>query len=167
MRLEEGLDVGGIYAEERVPIGATITADELREQLTEVGCRLLVKVLDRPLVEWIDTAVLHTLRDAMYAAKLAKGDSEIDWARPELDVSPLGASRRRVDYVSRQALEDPRCRTSWMVVLVPTVVQPEGKAPMALRCLAQRRPTGGRRIVRYACERLDRPPGPPVDDTKP
>ncbi len=57
MRLEEGLDTGGIYAEERVPIGPDTTADELRATLTDVGCRLLVDVLDRPLAEWIDTAV--------------------------------------------------------------------------------------------------------------
>jgi len=129
MRLEEGLDVGGIYAEERVPIGADITADELREQLTEVGCRLLVKVLDRPLVEWIDTAVAQ-VGDAMYASKLEKGESEIDWSRPELDVYRLvrigGAwttfRGKRLKILAAHVVEGQ---------LIPTVVQPEGKAPMA------------------------------------
>ena len=129
MRLEEGLDVGGIYAEERVPIGADITADELREQMTEVGCRLLVKVLDRPLVEWIDTAVAQ-VGDAMYASKLEKGESEIDWSRPELDVYRLvrigGAwttfRGKRLKILAAHVVEGQ---------LIPTVVQPEGKAPMA------------------------------------
>ena len=129
MRLEEGLDVGGIYAEERVPIGADIIADELREQLTEVGCRLLVKVLDRPLVEWIDTAVAQ-VGDAMYASKLEKGESEIDWSRPELDVYRLvrigGAwttfRGKRLKILAAHVVEGQ---------LIPTVVQPEGKAPMA------------------------------------
>ena len=57
MRLEEGLDVGGIYAEERVPIGADITADELREQLTELVVVSWSRCSTGPLVEWIDTAV--------------------------------------------------------------------------------------------------------------
>ncbi len=48
MRLEEGLDTGGIYAEERVPIGANTTADQLRGELNDVGCRLLVDVLSQP-----------------------------------------------------------------------------------------------------------------------
>ncbi len=129
MRLEEGLDVGGIYAEERVPIGADITADELREQLTEVGCRLLVKVLDRPLVEWIDTAVAQ-VGDVVYASKLEKGESEIDWSRPELDVYRLvrigGAwttfRGKRLKILAAHVVEGQ---------LIPTVVQPEGKAPMA------------------------------------
>ena len=37
MRLEEGLDTGGVYASRTVPIDDTMTAAELRETLVEVG----------------------------------------------------------------------------------------------------------------------------------
>ena len=75
MRLEEGLDTGGIYAEERVPIGEETTADELRAELTEVGCRVLVEVLDRPVADWIDTAADTGRRDRVRRRSSTKPNS--------------------------------------------------------------------------------------------
>jgi methionyl-tRNA formyltransferase len=128
MRLEEGLDTGGIHAEERVPIGRDTTADELRATLTDVGCRLLVDVLDRPLVEWIDDASPQ-IGDTVYAAKLDKSEFEIDWARPAVDTHRLirigGAwttfRGKRLKIIEADLLDDR---------LVPRIVQPEGKGPM-------------------------------------
>lgn len=128
MRLEEGLDTGGIYAEQRVPIGADTTADELRAELTDVGCRLLVEVLDQPIGEWIDTAVTQ-VGDTVYAAKLGKEEFEIDWTRPELEIHRMvrigGAwtmfRDKRLKILAAD-VADGR--------LVPTSVQPEGKGPM-------------------------------------
>ncbi len=129
MRLEEGLDTGGIYAEERVPIGPDTTADELRATLTDVGCRLLVNVLDRPLAEWIDDAIPQT-GDSVYAAKLDKAEFEIDWKRPAVEIHRLvrigGAwttFRGKRLKVIEADLVDGR--------IAPRTVQPEGKAPMA------------------------------------
>ena len=128
MRLEEGLDTGGIYAEERVPIGADTTADELRAELTDVGCRLLVEVLDEPIGEWIGTAVAQ-VGDTVYASKLDKEEFEIDWTRSELEIHRLvrvgGAwtmfRGKRLKILAADVAEGR---------LVPTSVQPEGKGPM-------------------------------------
>jgi methionyl-tRNA formyltransferase len=129
MRLEEGLDTGGIYGEERVSIGPATTADELRATLTDVGCRLLVNVLDRPLAEWIDDAIPQT-GDSVYAAKLDKAEFEIDWKRPAVEIHRLvrigGAwttFRGKRLKVIEADLVDGR--------IAPRSVQPEGKAPMA------------------------------------
>jgi methionyl-tRNA formyltransferase len=129
MRLEEGLDTGGIYAEARVPIGLDTTADELRAELTDVGCRLLVEVLDQPVVEWIDTAAAQ-VGDTVYASKLDKASFEIDWARPAIEnhrVVRIGGAwttfRSKRLKILAADLADGR--------LVPTSVQPEGKGPMA------------------------------------
>lgn len=128
MRLEEGLDTGGIYAEARVPIGPDTTAEELRTQLTEAGCALLVDVLGRPVGEWIDTAVPQ-LGETVYAAKLDKGEFEIDWSRPAAEIHRLvrigGAwttfRGKRLKVIEADLLDDR---------IVPRTVQPEGKGPM-------------------------------------
>ncbi|MFK7920262.1 MAG: methionyl-tRNA formyltransferase [Ilumatobacter sp.] len=128
MRLEEGLDTGGIYAEERVTIGDVMTADELRVDLSEVGCRLLVDVLSRPVDEWIDDA-RPQVGDALYASKLDKAEFEIDWTVPERDVHRrirVGGAwttfRGKRLKIHTADLIDGR--------IVPTIVQPEGKGPM-------------------------------------
>lgn len=141
MRLEEGLDTGGLYAEARVPIRESTTADELRATLSEVGCRLLVDVLARPLDSWIDDAVAQS-GDATYAAKLDKTEFELDWSRPAVENHRLirvgGAwttfRGKRLKILAAD-LDGDR--------IVPTTVQPEGRQPMsfdAWRNGAQPRP---------------------------
>jgi methionyl-tRNA formyltransferase len=128
MRLEEGLDTGGIYAEERVPIGLDVTADELRAELTGVGCSLLVDVLDQPVAEWIDTAAVQ-VGDTVYASKLDKAEFEIDWTRAAVEnhrLVRIGGTwttfrGKRLKILAAE-LEEGR--------LVPTTIQPEGKGPM-------------------------------------
>ena len=128
MRLEAGLDTGGIYAEERVLIGDDTTADELRSELNDVGCRLLVETLSRPLHEWIDGARPQT-GDAVYASKLDKAEFELDWEQAPVDVHRrirIGGAwtsfrDKRLKIHAADLVDD---------VIVPTTVQPEGKGPM-------------------------------------
>ncbi len=128
MRLEEGLDTGGLYAEERVSIGVDTTADELRATLTEVGCRLLVDVVSRPVSEWIDGPTPQS-GEALYASKLDKAEFEIDWTQPTVDVYRrirVGGAwtmfrGKRLKIHSADLDEG---------AIIPTTVQPEGKGPM-------------------------------------
>ncbi|WP_051063157.1 methionyl-tRNA formyltransferase [Ilumatobacter nonamiensis] len=129
MRLEEGLDTGGLYAEERVPIGGDTTADELRATLSDVGCRLLVDVLAQPLASWIDDAIPQT-GETTYASKLDKAEFELDWKRPAVENHRLirvgGAwttfREKRLKILAADLVDG---------TVVPTMVQPEGKGPMA------------------------------------
>lgn len=128
MRVEEGLDTGGLYAEERVPIGAETTADELRSELVTVGSRLLVDVLSRPAADWIHEARPQS-GDATYAFKLDKSEFEIDWTEPAVSVHRrirVGGAwttfRGRRLKILDARLVDGR--------IVPEVVQPEGKGSM-------------------------------------
>ena len=128
MRLEEGLDTGGVYASRTVPIGETTTAAELRETLVEVGSELLVETLGRPLVNWIGECRPQQ-GEPTYAAKFAAADFEIDWALPVVDIHRLirvgGAwttFRSKRLKITSADLVDGR--------IVPSTVQPEGKAPM-------------------------------------
>lgn len=81
MQLEEGLDTGAVYAEERVTIGPEETADELRARLVAIGTELLVREL---------TAGLGVPRpqqgEPTYAAKLDPAEFELDWSRPAVEL---------------------------------------------------------------------------------
>jgi methionyl-tRNA formyltransferase len=128
MRLEEGLDTGGIYAEERVPVGDAITADELRVELNVLGCRLLVETLSQPLTEWVEHPRPQE-GEPLYASKLDKAEFEVDWEQSPVDVHRrirIGGAwtmfrGKRLKIHAADLVDD---------VIVPTVVQPEGKGPM-------------------------------------
>ncbi len=129
MRLEEGLDTGGVYAVRTVPIDDTTTAAELRQTLVEVGAELLVDTLSQPLGDWIGD-YRDQQGEPTYAAKFTSADFEIDWSLPVVDIHRLirvgGAwttfRSKRLKIVTAD-LVDGR--------IVPTTVQPEGKPAMS------------------------------------
>lgn len=128
MRVEEGLDTGGIYAERRVPIGDDTTADELRRTLVDVGADLLVEQLANPVADWIDHPTPQR-GEPIYASKLSKDEFEIDWAEPVVDV------HRRIRVGGAwTTFRGKRLKIHAADVvdgqIVPTSVQPEGKGPM-------------------------------------
>ncbi len=128
MRVEEGLDTGGIYATRTIALGDEVTAVELRRQLVDVGTELLVGVLGRPMSEWIGDAVPQ-IGEPTYAAKFEASDFEIDWSAPVVDIHRLirvgGAwttfRGKRVKILEADLVDG---------VIVPTLVQPEGKPAM-------------------------------------
>ncbi|BAN02371.1 methionyl-tRNA formyltransferase [Ilumatobacter coccineus] len=129
MRVEEGLDTGGIYAERRVPIGDDTTADELRRTLVDVGADLLVEQLATPVTDWIDDPTPQR-GEPLYASKLTKDEFEIDWSQSMIDVHRrirVGGAwttfRGKRLKIHAADLVDGS--------ILPTVVQPEGKGPMA------------------------------------
>jgi methionyl-tRNA formyltransferase len=125
MAVEEGLDTGGVYAQAVVAINADETADDLRDRLVEVGTRLLVDTLDHGLG---DAAAQEG--EPTYAAKIDPAELQLDFTRPADELARVvragGAwtthHGKRLK-VHRAHVADGR--------LVPDVVQPEGKAPMA------------------------------------
>jgi len=128
MRLEEGLDTGGIYAETVLPIGVKSTAAELRSELVDAACELLVKTLAVPLDVWIDSAATQ-IGNTVYAAKFTKEEFEIDWTQPVGHIDRLirvgGAwtmfRGKRLKIHAADLVEGK---------LTPVTVQPEGKGPM-------------------------------------
>jgi methionyl-tRNA formyltransferase len=125
MALEEGLDTGGVYAVQEVPIGPTTTADELRSTLVEVGTRLLVDTLESGLGEPVEQVGTPT-----YASKIDPAELRIDWSQPVEQIDRLirlgGAwttFRGGRFKIHEASIVDGR--------IVPIVVQPEGKPRMA------------------------------------
>lgn len=128
MGVEEGLDTGPIHAEERVPIGPSTTADDLRVELVDVGTRLLVETLSRPVGDWIDDGRPQR-GEPIYAAKMDKSELELDLGAPgevQHRLVRLGGAwttfRGKRLKIHEADLVGGR--------LVPTVVQPEGKPRM-------------------------------------
>ena len=83
MRVEAGLDTGGIYASVSTPIDPEETAGELHARLTALGTRLLVEHL--PLVP--ETEPVPKEGEPTYAEKLAVDEFRIDGSRPGLEVA--------------------------------------------------------------------------------
>jgi len=83
VRIEEGLDTGGIYASVSTPIAPEETAGELHERLTELGTRLLLEHL--PLVP--ERGPVPQAGDPTYAEKLAVDEFRIDGSRPAVEVA--------------------------------------------------------------------------------
>jgi methionyl-tRNA formyltransferase len=85
MRMEEGLDTGPVAMAERVAIDADMTAGDLHDRLGPLGADLMVRAL--AALEK-DALVLTPQPDegVVYAAKIDKAETRIDWRRPWKEV---------------------------------------------------------------------------------
>lgn len=85
MKMEKGLDTGPVALTAKIAIGDNMTAGELHDSLMLAGARLMRQAMDKleagdlPLVVQAEEGVL-------YAAKIDKGETRIDFSRPALDV---------------------------------------------------------------------------------
>lgn len=85
MRMEKGLDTGPVALTRKVPITPQITAGELHDALMEVGADLMVEAMarleagDLPLTPQSEQGVV-------YAAKIDKAESRIDFSGPAKEV---------------------------------------------------------------------------------
>lgn len=85
MKMDAGLDTGPIALTARLPIGPDMTAAELHDALMQAGAPLMVEALARlergelPLTPQPEDGVL-------YARKIDKAESRIDWSLPAATV---------------------------------------------------------------------------------
>lgn len=77
MQMEAGLDTGPMLASVQTPVEDK-TAAELTAELAEIGARLMVEVLANPPAYPGEKQADH---DAIYASKIAKTETHIDFAR--------------------------------------------------------------------------------------
>ncbi len=144
MEVVEALDAGAVHAVAEVPIGPDSTAAELREELAEVGARLLVDTLQAGLDEPTPQEGEPT-----YAKKITPSVLHLDWARPAVELhrvvrvggawttfrgKRLRVWEAHVDATSTGSAGEVRIDGGSVVVatgegaLVLDEVQPEGKA---------------------------------------
>jgi methionyl-tRNA formyltransferase len=83
MRIEEGLDTGGVYACASTPIDADETAGELHARLVQLGTDLLLENL--PRIPTMDPAPQQG--EPTYAEKLSVEEFHIDPSRPAVELA--------------------------------------------------------------------------------
>ncbi|NWJ24677.1 methionyl-tRNA formyltransferase [Rhizobium sp. RM] len=85
MQMEKGLDTGPVALTAKVAIGENTTAGELHDSLMLAGARLMAQAMEKleanelPLTPQAEDGVL-------YASKIDKGETRIDFSRPSEDV---------------------------------------------------------------------------------
>jgi methionyl-tRNA formyltransferase len=85
MQMEAGLDTGPMLMSGRLPISSEDTAQTLHDKLALQGADLIVAVL-RKLEPGGLAAMPQPAEGVTYAAKIGKGEAEIDWRRPAAEV---------------------------------------------------------------------------------
>lgn len=85
MKMDEGLDTGGMAMMERMPIEADMTAGDLHDRLASIGSDLMHRALGA--LERGTLQVTPQPEDGVtYANKLDKGETRIDWSKPAQEV---------------------------------------------------------------------------------
>lgn len=85
MKMEKGLDTGPVALTREVEIGKDTTAGELHDQLMLVGARAMVEAMER--LEAADLPLTPQPEEgAVYASKIDKNETRIDFSRPAPDV---------------------------------------------------------------------------------
>jgi len=139
MQMEAGLDTGAMLLHEKVDIPETMTATELHDTLAELGGRLIVQALND-----IDTLVPIKQSDseATYAAKLTKGECELDLSKPVSEV--LNKIRGLADYPCAFTYHEGVRLKIYRAVqesgrVIFTEVQPEGGKRMSMEAFLRGR----------------------------
>jgi methionyl-tRNA formyltransferase len=84
MAVEETLDTGPVYARREVPIGPRATAAQLRAELVDIACGLLVDLLAGPLPK-----PEPQVGEPTYADKIEPAELQIDWTQPAEHIDRL------------------------------------------------------------------------------
>jgi methionyl-tRNA formyltransferase len=85
MRMDEGLDTGGVLAEASLRIGAETTAAQLHDELAALGTAQLLAVLPELAAGRIQARAQP--RDGVtYAEKLSKSEARIDWQQSAMQI---------------------------------------------------------------------------------
>ena len=156
MKMDEGVDTGGILAQRALAIGPDETAGSLAERLSEMGARLLMDTLPAYLAGELQARPQDN-EAATYAPMLKKEDGLLDTARPADELArrvrafnprpgaflPLGQQALKVHRAHAESEQAPPGSRSVYLgqpaigtargMLVLDEVQPPGKKTMAGR----------------------------------
>lgn len=78
MRMEEGLDTGGVFASVRTPISPNDTGATLHDRLAELGAKLLATTIPQIIAGKLQPIAQDDTK-ATYAKKITRQDTVINW----------------------------------------------------------------------------------------
>jgi methionyl-tRNA formyltransferase len=85
MKMDKGLDTGPVALTRKVTIGLDMTAGELHDALSLVGAEAMVEAMAK-----LEAGTLETVTQAdegvLYAAKIDKAETRVDFTRPATEV---------------------------------------------------------------------------------
>jgi methionyl-tRNA formyltransferase len=81
MKMDEGLDTGGMAMIERMPIAADMTAGELHDALARLGAGLMPRALGA-LERGGLMLTPQPESGVTYASKISKDETRVDWSKP-------------------------------------------------------------------------------------
>jgi methionyl-tRNA formyltransferase len=85
MQMEKGLDTGPVALTKEIEIGENMTAGELHDKLMLTGARAMVEAMEK--LEANDLPLTpQPAEGVLYAAKIDKGETRIDFSKPARDV---------------------------------------------------------------------------------
>ncbi|MDQ6959339.1 MAG: methionyl-tRNA formyltransferase [Mariprofundaceae bacterium] len=116
MHMEEGLDTGGVYASQRLPITQVATGPDLWAALAPMGAQLLVDTLPKIAAGSLKMVPQDDAK-ATYAAKLSSDERIIDW-RLSAD-----AIDRQVRCFSPKPGARARLNGKWLKIIRGTPLQ--------------------------------------------
>jgi methionyl-tRNA formyltransferase len=88
MQMEEGLDTGPVFIQEKLIIGARETASSLHDKLSDLGARMLAECL-KSILGGLIVATPQDDSLATYAPRIKKEDAAIDWTKTSYQVDRL------------------------------------------------------------------------------
>jgi methionyl-tRNA formyltransferase len=114
MQMDEGLDTGAMALSERAAIGDDMTAGDLHDALSRLGADMMTRAL--AAAERGSLALTpQPEQGVIYAAKISKDETRIDWAKPASQVhdhirglSPFPGAWFELDGVRIKALRSTK-----------------------------------------------------------
>jgi methionyl-tRNA formyltransferase len=85
MQMDAGLDTGDMLLKESLPIATTDTTGSLHDRLADLGGRMIVEALELAACGGL-RPVPQSAEGVIYAAKIDKAESLIDWHRPAAEI---------------------------------------------------------------------------------
>ena len=88
MKMDEGLDTGPILLAESIATGAREAAGALRDRLSTLGARLIIKALENVTAGAL-TPHAQPQEGVTYAKKIEPAELRLDWTKPALELDRL------------------------------------------------------------------------------
>jgi len=85
MQMEKGLDTGPVALTKEVEIGENMTAGELHDKLMLTGARAMVEAMEKLEADDLPLTA-QPVEGVLYAAKIDKRETRIDFSKPARDV---------------------------------------------------------------------------------